>query len=1034
MKKKLLSLSVAFVVLLNIVVSVPFLSLMAAEPVLELGSGIAQAGVKPDQVVDVTVDLGNYGDDNIPGLAGLQLNIPLPMEGDGLQYVDGSAKVQLEAGGSTNYNKETQQLIMTYVYNGQPLSKEEKNILTFQAKVNGQYEKDTVLELPIQCIAQDEKNQTIESSVDIVKVPVLVEDPVIQLNGQQNTGSSYDSAVTITFNKGTATLSKDGGESTALENAAVVDQPGVYTVVVTDAAGNQSQETFSIVAVRSISLTPPAKTQYIQGEEFDPTGGVVTTIYSDGTTQDTPLTTGMCQVNMDQLGPQVVMVHYNGKQASFEITIEEKAVTSIEMAQMPDKLVYIQNESLDATGGKLLVHYNNGKSEEMDLSKAQCEADTSLVSDNCLVTVTYGGQTTSFVIRVERGDVSSIEMAQMPTKTEYFAGETLDVSGGKILVTYQGGSQEEIDLTGSMCNVDMDTAGQKQVTVTYGNQATSFTIQVKENKVTSIEMVKNPTKTTYQLGETFTAQGGMIQVTRQNGMVSQVDLTDVMCAVPDMTTPGVKQVVVTYEGRQTAFDLTVEEKKAQRISMQKNPTKTTYVEKEELDVTDGVVRVWYSDGSTEDIPLTNEMCSGFNNSKVGNQTITVTYEGMTTQFDVLVNAKTAVGLSLKSVPNKTEYIQNESLDVTGGKLVVHFNNGQNQEMDLTQELCTGYDMSKPGNQTVTVCYMAQTTQFDIVVKERSATGISLEKAPDKVEYLEGQPLDLTGALIQVSYDNGQSESLTVEQSMVSGYDPGVIGGQTVTIAMGGQSVSFDITVLSRAPVDDLTAAIDRIDLDKLTVADRELVEKLLDQYDQMASVQQEGVTNYDHLKAALERINGMQFAPYSQSFLDGMILIEGAPGAVPEGTAIRVETKDLSKQHADAVKEEYGIDSTVLASFGVTVDNLGDGTLGKVKVSVKLDSKWDHGQKLAAVILREDGSISQTEAVVTDGVLTFETDNLGDFALVKEGQSLQPGSSSEGGTNSPNTGESAWLLYVWVGILVVSAIVIIVLVIKRKSL
>ena len=71
MKKKLLSLSVAFVVLLNIVVSVPFLSLMAAEPVLELGASIAQAGVKPGQIVDVTVDLGNYGDDNVPGLSGL---------------------------------------------------------------------------------------------------------------------------------------------------------------------------------------------------------------------------------------------------------------------------------------------------------------------------------------------------------------------------------------------------------------------------------------------------------------------------------------------------------------------------------------------------------------------------------------------------------------------------------------------------------------------------------------------------------------------------------------------------------------------------------------------------------------------------------------------------------------------------------------------------------------------------------------------------------------------------------------------------
>ena len=97
------------------------------------------------------MDLGNYSDDNVPGISGLQLNVPLPKEGDGLRYVEGSAKVLLNADGnkSVSYNSETQQLTMIYVYNGQLLSKEEKNILTFRAEVTGQYDKDTVLEMCI---------------------------------------------------------------------------------------------------------------------------------------------------------------------------------------------------------------------------------------------------------------------------------------------------------------------------------------------------------------------------------------------------------------------------------------------------------------------------------------------------------------------------------------------------------------------------------------------------------------------------------------------------------------------------------------------------------------------------------------------------------------------------------------------------------------------------------------------------------------------------------------------------------------------
>ena len=71
------------------------------------------------------------------------------------------------------------------------------------------------------------------------------------------------------------------------------------------------------------------------------------------------------------------------------------------------------------------------------------------------------------------------------------------------------------------------------------------------------------------------------------------------------------------------------------------PTKTEYLEgKEQLDVTGGKLTLTYNNGTTEVIDLAADMVSGFDNTKVGKQTLTVTYQGKTTTFEVEIIAVT----------------------------------------------------------------------------------------------------------------------------------------------------------------------------------------------------------------------------------------------------------------------------------------------------------------------------------------------------------------------------------------------------------
>ena len=66
------------------------------------------------------------------------------------------------------------------------------------------------------------------------------------------------------------------------------------------------------------------------------------------------------------------------------------------------------------------------------------------------------------------------------------------------------------------------------------------------------------------------------------------------------------------------------------------PTKTKYIQGEELDLSGLVVTAVYSDGSEVEIQVDDYTVSGYNSNVVGTQTITVTYEGKTATFSVTV--------------------------------------------------------------------------------------------------------------------------------------------------------------------------------------------------------------------------------------------------------------------------------------------------------------------------------------------------------------------------------------------------------------
>ena len=167
-------------------------------------------------------------------------------------------------------------------------------------------------------------------------------------------------------------------------------------------------------AVDSIAVkTPPTKTEYFEGDSFDPTGLVITVTYNSGKTEDiaynaddfTFTPSGALAVDNTS-----VTITYGGKSVQQKITVEKTQVSDIEIKTAPTKTDYIEGDKFDPTGLVLTVTYNNGKTEDIAYgtenaadftvtpSGALSESDTS-------VTISYGGKSVTVDVTVKKGEV-----------------------------------------------------------------------------------------------------------------------------------------------------------------------------------------------------------------------------------------------------------------------------------------------------------------------------------------------------------------------------------------------------------------------------------------------------------------------------------------------------------------------------------------------------------------------------------------------------------------------------------------------------
>ena len=547
--------------------------------------------------------------------------------------------------------------------------------------------------------------------------------------------------------------------------------------------------------LKSISVTPPTKTEYLEGKDtLDVTGGKVILHYAGGTTETVDMTADMVSgFDNTKVGMQSLTVTCCGKTSSFGVEIIAKSLASIAVTTPPFKTDYLEGcDELNLVGGMLALTYNNGTTGTLDLIWAdKVEGFDNTKIGTQTLTVTYQGKTTIFEIEIVEKSLESITVTTLPGfKSVYYEGEPFEASGIEVTAHYNNGTAEEV--TDYEISGYDPTPGTKNILVTYQGKTNTFQVVVSEIYPIYIEVSKVPDKLWYVEGEAFDPTGMVVTALFNNGDTKEVTDYEISGYA---STPGDKEITVIYRGRiATSFWIIVAEKSLTAIQVTTLPTKLEYYEYDTFDPSGMVVTAYFNNGTSEEV--LDYTFGGYESIKPSMKTVKICYKGQTVSFPITVIPRPLRDISI-TPPIQLKYLENkDKLDVTGGKLILTYNNGSTEVIDLTAEMVGGFDNSEVGPQTLTVTYQGKTTTFEVEIIAKSLISITITKQPNKRTYIEGTTFDSTGMELTLIHDNGTTE--TIPTGWQEEYDFSRPGEATVTITYGGRETVLPVTVVAKS--------------------------------------------------------------------------------------------------------------------------------------------------------------------------------------------------------------------------------------------
>ena len=531
----------------------------------------------------------------------------------------------------------------------------------------------------------------------------------------------------------------------------------------------------------------PVKIQYNSG-----------TAYLDGTF----ISSGTV---VSQKGPHVLLYFdSNGKRQSISFDLRQLA-QSITLSSTSLNLKYFDSASLKAT---VLPSITTDKtvtwtSNNQSVAKVTNAGIVSAVGKGtAIITATANdgsGVIVSCTVNVELA-VNSISISKI--NRLYSLNQAFDFSNCNILVYYNNNTSEIINVTPDMISgFDSIKTGYCTLTITYKGASIKSVYSVTSKPVKNVSLISQPNKTIYFLNQPLDPSGAMILLQYEDGTSEQLPITQDMITTyfnsragnyaPITSYIGVKNVDFIYGNNIFRFGIQVIQSDLTDITVVALPSKTTYILGQTLDTTGLKLQGKFYDGTTVILQPDLYTISGYSSITPGTKTVTVTCNNLTTSFDINVLPQDITNVTMRPMTS-TSYTQGQPLNLINGYLVFTYADGTKASKAFTPDMISGYDPDKLGAQTLSISFLDYTFSQQITVNSKVLYSIYVNTKPTKCNYLPGEALDLTGATLELQYNNGYTIIVPFTDDMVSGYDPSKLGNQTVKVTTYGMTTSFQV--------------------------------------------------------------------------------------------------------------------------------------------------------------------------------------------------------------------------------------------------
>jgi hypothetical protein len=634
--------------------------------------------------------------------------------------------------------------------------------------------------------------------------------------GYLNPGSSTNSAILhteaaldtysywtvgITSGTGVASIVNKGKDSRNVMRFYYTSTNQLFSCY--DATNNQrdvylfKQDT--TVEVERIEVrTLPTKTTYTAGDAFASAGLSITVYWTNGTTSVISDGFSLSPANGDTLanvGTQTVNVTYEGKSTSFDLTVEPRVLSSIEVTTSPTTDIFYVEDSIDLTGLVVTAYYtNSSQSVVTSFCTLSTPTGTPVTSDMIgtltdTVSYTENGvtKTTSFILTIRAAEIDHITISatagHISTARTWFAtNEPFSVKGLIIKAVFANYTETNKNVEYFSEN-DYGTSADKKF-YTEPAIGTVLSTTPVDSYLINVYLTENPARhVSYHVAVYDPALTAPDSVSVFGGFTTTVSLTQEHFANENAT--------LTNWG----------------FSSNNSAVATTgmSVSGTTLSIATSVV----GSDTTGTISVTGTDSVGNTKTAVINVTVkapTISFDptaptingGNSTVINVILAGWTGTPTVTRAIQSGSTYVTSSSISnvtPTGAKLNILAASTATRRTAVFRVTATlgTYSIYKDVSLVIT----PDTVTLD---------SIEVTTLPTQTTYTVGDTFDTSGMVVTAYYSDYSSATITsYSLSPTNGSTLSTVGTQTITVSYGGVSTTFTVTVNPNTTTHTITA-------------------------------------------------------------------------------------------------------------------------------------------------------------------------------------------------------------------------------------